>query len=167
MSSKGLTDEEDLIFGFVRDYLKKKPLFSLEELSDFIAHRLRKSKDFNRNKILLMLKTFLKKKLMLPGSKLVKDDILTIPKRVEILDFIGASPGTTKKEIMDSNQIGSNHAVWHLKYLEKFEFIRTTKFGNQKAYFKADFDNTIDEIFFYLRKTKVKKRLIFQMNDKL
>jgi len=157
MGSIGLTDEEDLVFEFVKDYLKKKPLFSIEEISDFIANRLKKNKEFNRNKILLLLKTFMRKKLILPGSKLVKADILNVPKRVEILDLITAMPGTTAQEIMEFNQIGSNHAVWHLKYLEKFDFIRSKKIRNQKAYFKAEFEEKYDEIFFYLRNTKVKK----------
>lgn len=150
-------EDELMVYDLVREYLKKKALSSLEEILDFITHRLKSNKNFNRNKILVALKSLIKQNLIMPGSKLVKDDILTVPKRVEILDHITAMPGTNIKEIMEFNEIGSSHAVWHIKYLEKFEFIRSVKYGNQKAYFKADFDEKYDEIFFYLRNTKVKK----------
>jgi predicted transcriptional regulator len=150
-------EDELTVYDLVREYLKKKALSSLEEILDFIAHRLKSNKNINRTRILIALKSLMKQNLIMPGSKLVKDDILTIPKRVEILDHITAMPGTNIKEIMEYNEIGSSHAVWHLKYLKKFEFIRSVKFGNQKAYFKAEFEEKYDEIFFYLRNTKVKK----------
>jgi len=157
MDPNKLMDVELVVYELVREYLQKKALSSLEEIIDFISHRLRANKDINRNSILRALKSLIKQNLIMPGSKLVRDDILNVPKRVEILDYITAMPGTNKKEIMDSLEIGSSHAVWHLKNLQKFEFIRTAEFGNQTAYFKADFEEKYDEIFFYLRNTKVKK----------
>jgi len=150
-------EDERIVYDLVREYLKKKSLSSLDEILDFISHRLKSKKDFNRNKILQVLRSLIKQHLLMPGSKLVKEDILTVPKRVEILDYITAMPGTNMKEIMEYNEIGSNHAVWHLTYLEKFGFIRSVKYGTQKAYFKVDFDEKYDEIFFYLRNSKVKK----------
>ena len=167
MESVISVEDELIVYDLVREFLKKKPLSSLDEILDFIAHRLKANKDFNRNKILQVLKSLMKQNLIMPGSKLVKDDILTVPKRVEILDYITAMPGTNISEIMEYNQIGSSHAVWHLKYLEKFSFIRTVSYGNQKAYFKADFDENYDEIFFYLRNTKVKQiiKLLKEINS--
>ncbi len=157
MDSVISVEDELIVYDLVREFLKKKSLSSLDEILDFISHRLKSNKNFNRNKILQVLKSLMKQNLIMPGSKLVKDDILMVPKRVEVLDYITAMPGTNISEVMEYNEIGSSHAVWHLKYLEKFGFIRTVSYGNQKAYFKADFDEKYDEIFFYLRNTKVKQ----------
>ena len=101
MSITELAEEEIIVYELVREYLKKKALSSLEEIIDFLVQRLKSNKNFNRNKILIILKAIMKKRLILPGSKLVKEDILEIPKRVEILDHITAMPGTGIKEIMD------------------------------------------------------------------
>lgn len=150
-------EEEKRIYELAKEYLKKKPLFHLDEIIDFMVNRLNSNDNFNRRKINKLIKALIKKKRLVPGSKLVRDDILEVQKRVEILDFITAMPGTYIKEIMDYNEVGANQAIWHLKYLEKFGFIRSKKFGNQKAYFKANFREEYDEIFFYLRNSKVKK----------
>ena len=157
VSAKPMNEDEQVIYQISREYLKKKALSSLEEILDFVAHRLKSNQNFNRNSILRVIKSLIKRNLIMPGSKLAREDILTVPQRVEILDYITAMPGTNMKEIMEFNEIGSSHAVWHLTYLEKFQFVRSVKFGNQKAYFKADFQEKYDEIFFYLRNTKVKK----------
>ena len=82
MPSVELLEDEVIVYDLVREYLKKKALSSLEEIIDFLNHRLKSNKEFNRNKALMVLKSLIKKKLILPGSKLVIDDILAVPKRV-------------------------------------------------------------------------------------
>jgi predicted transcriptional regulator len=157
LSSTILVEDEIVVYDLVKEYLQKKPLFQLEEIINFINYRLKSNVNFNKNKITLVIKVLIKKKLILPGTKLVRDDILEVAKRVEIYDYITAMPGANLTEIKDYHEIGSNHVIWHLKWLEKFEFIRSTRFRNQKVYFNSNFDIKYDEVFFYLRNTKVKK----------
>lgn len=157
MSSTILIEDEIVIYDLVKEYLQKKPLFNLEEIISFLNYRLKSNMNFNKNKITLVIKALIKKKLILPGTKLSRDDILEVAKRVEIYDYITAMPGANLTEIKEYHEIGSNHVIWHLKWLEKFEFIRSVRLRNQKAYFNSKFDTKYDEIFFYLRNAKVKK----------
>ncbi len=157
MSSIILTEEELKVYDLIQEYLKKKPFFLIEEVIDFVSYRLKSNQMFNRDRIKLILKELMKKKMIIPGTKLVKDNVLEVPLRVEIYDFITAMPGTNLAEIIEYHEIGHNQASWHLLWLEKFEFIRSNVIGTQKAFFKADFDKKYDEVFFYLRNSKVKQ----------
>ena len=68
MSSTILIEDEVIIYDLVREYLKKKPLFQFEEIVQFINYRLKSNDKFNRNKIELILKALMKKKLILCTS---------------------------------------------------------------------------------------------------
>lgn len=157
MSSTILIEDEIVVYDLVKEYLQKKSLFNLEEIINFLNYRLKSNVNFNKNKITLIIKALIKKKLILPGTKLVKDDILEVTKRVEIYDYITAMPGANLTEIKVYHEMGTNHVIWHLKWLEKFEFIRSTRLRNQKVFFNSNFDSKYYEIFFYLRNAKVKK----------
>jgi predicted transcriptional regulator len=91
------------------------------------------------------------------GSGLVREEILQIPLRKGIYDLIRKNPGININEMERSLNIGSNQVLWHLNSLEKFQLIKSIRIGNQKAYYNYFLKQTDLEIFFYLRKEKVKK----------
>ena len=99
------------------------------------------------------------------GSGLVREEILQIPLRREIYDLIRKNPGININEMERSLNIGSNQVLWHLNSLEKFQLIKSIRIGNQKAYYNYFLKKTDLEIFFYLRKEKV-RQIIDLFNDK-
>ncbi len=151
-----LTSEEQIVFDNIKEYTKRKPIVEVMDLITYVNYRLRLNPDYNKNKIERIIKDLIKKNVILIGTKLVKEDILTLPARKQIFDYIHDNPGTNINEIKEQFNIGSNHILWHLKYLEKFRFIRIREFEKQKVLFPANLDAGNDITLFFLRNKKVK-----------
>ncbi len=151
-----LTNEEQIVYDTIKEYAKRKPIVEIINLITYVNYRLRLNPDYNKSKIERIIKDLIKKNVILIGTKLVKEDILTLPARKQIFDYIHDNPGTNINEIKEQFNIGSNHILWHLKYLEKFKFIRIREFEKQKVLFPANLDTGNDITLFFLRNKKVK-----------
>jgi len=153
-------DEKEL-YQLVKEYTKKKPIIELRDLIDFVANRLKSNPDFNRNKIELIIKKFIKNQKILIGKKLIKEDILKIPIRNEINNLIIQNPGININQIMIYFDIGANRALWHLELLSSFKFIRSVKYEAQKNFFPYNSNPKFDVLNISLRNDKVKIILDF------
>ena len=142
---------QSIVLDLVEEFLIKKTFFSINEIIDFINNRLRLNPDINRNKIEMIIKSLIKKKIIIPGTKLMKNNIIENPVRNEIFNYIKKNPSNIN-EIMKALNIGSNHALWHLSCLEKFQFIRSRKINNQRLFFKFDSNPEFDKYYYYLNK---------------
>ena len=159
MNDNHLDREEAEVYNLVKEYLKKRPFFSILDIIDFLIYYLRKNETLNRDKIEKILKTLIEKNLIIPGTKLVKENIFDNPKRKEIYEYIYINPGCNINDIMNILQIGSNQVLWHLKFLIKFQFIREVDFDNQKTFFKFQLNEYYDKLFYYLRNERIIKIL--------
>ena len=146
-----LDNLQSIVLNLVGEFLTKKTFFSINEIIDFISNRLRLNPDINRNKIEMIIKSLIKKKIIIPGTKLMKNNIIENPVRNEIFNYIKKNPSNIN-EIMKALNIGSNHALWHLSCLEKFQFIRSRKLNNQRLFFKFDSNPELDKYYYYLKK---------------
>jgi len=107
-----------------------------------------------------------KKKKIVDGSKLTKEDILLLPKRKKIYDYVIKNPGTFFVRII--NELGlSNHVVvWHLSILEKFDFIRKIKIDNIDIYFESSLDFKKIKKYYIFSREKFKKIIQYlRIND--
>lgn len=161
-----LTDDEREIYNIIKEFLKKKSFITITEILDFLSYRLKFNPNVNRSKIEIILKNLIKKKYIFPSTKLVRDNILEVPLRKEIYQHIQRNPGININEIKRAFNIGSNQVLWHLKFLDKFQFIRCMKIQNQTAFFKFELDISNDKIYFYLRKKNVKKIIKLLENER-
>ncbi len=143
-------DLEQVVLNIAREYLARKAFFSIEEIVVFINNRVRTKANLNKAKIEVIIKSLIKKNVILPGTKLVKDSIVENATRKEILNLIAKSPGININEIMRAQKIGSNQALWHLSCLEKFQFIRSKKIENRTIFFQYDSDKELDDFCYYL-----------------
>ena len=159
MNDNHLDRDEIEVYNLVKEYLKKRPFFSILDITGFLNYYLRKNENINRDKIEKILKTLIEKNLIIPGAKLVKENILENPRRKEIYKYICDNPGCNINDIMNILQIGSNQVLWHLKFLTKFQFIREVDFDNQKTFYKFQLNEQYDELFYYLKNERVKKIL--------
>lgn len=159
MNDNHLDREEAEVYNLVKEYLKKKPFFSILDIIGYLNYYLRKSETINEDKIEKILKTLIEKNLIIPGSKLVKENIFENPRRKEIYDYICVNPSCNMNDIMNILQIGSNQVLWHLKFLTKFQFIRKVEFDNQKTFFKFQLNEYYDKLFYYLRNESIIKIL--------
>ena len=147
---------EPLVLGLIKEYLQKKPFFSIEDIITYINNRTRAKAYVNKNKIEKIIKNLIKKRRIIPGTKLMKNNIIEHPIRNEIFNFVKKNPSNIN-EIMRALNIGSNQALWHLSCLEKFQFTRSRDIENQRIIFLYESDPEFDEIYFYLNQDIVKE----------
>jgi len=155
-NGSNLARDEEIVYNIVKEYTKRKPVVEVIDLINYVNYRLRLNPEFNKNKIERIIKQMIRENIILIGTKLVKEDILTLPARKQINGYIHDNPGTNINEIKEQLHIGSNQVIWHLKYLDKFKFIRIRDIENQKVLFPANLDAGDDTFFFFLRNKKVK-----------
>ncbi|MHA1281490.1 MAG: winged helix-turn-helix transcriptional regulator [Promethearchaeota archaeon] len=142
---------EEVVLGIIEEFLAKKTFSAIEDIVVFVNNRVRAYSNINRNRIELIIKDLIKKRVIIPGTKLMKNNIIENEKRKKVLNYIQKNPGSNINEIMRANNLGSNLALWHLSTLEKFRFIRSVKFGNKIIFFPYDSNPNYDKIYFYMK----------------
>ena len=162
---KSTNNTEYIVFDLVKEYLKKKPFFSIEDIVIFINNRVKSNPNINKNRIEKIIKKLIKKRVLIPGTKLMKNNIIEHPVRNEIFNLIEQTPSNIN-EIMKALNIGSNQVLWHLSCLEKFQFVRSKIFENQRVFFKFDVNPEFDELYFYLKQNIVKEIITFIQVEK-
>jgi hypothetical protein len=94
----------------------------------------------------------IKKRVLFPGKATSRDGVLKNDLRKRILDIIKNEPGIYFSRIRDAVNLDSNTLIWHLKMLEKFDFIRVEKFGNSTVFFEKFLDKALDPFYYYIHK---------------
>jgi len=155
---------ESIIIELVKEYLEKKPFFSIENIVVFINNRVKSNPFINKARIEISIKNLIKKRIIIPGTKLMKNNIIEHPVRNEIFNYIKKNPSHIN-EIMKALNIGSNQALWHLSCLEKFRFVRSKKINNRRIIFKGDSNPEFDELFYYLNLAIVQEIIDFMKKE--
>ncbi len=163
---KSPNNTEYIVFDLIKEYLKKKPFFSVEDIVVFINNRVKLNPNINKNRIEKIIKKFIKRRVLIPGTKLMRNNIIEHPIRNEIFNLIKQTPSNIN-EIMKAINIGSNQVLWHLSCLEKFQFVRSKKFENQRVFFQYDLNPEFDELYFYLKQNIVKEIISFIQKNSL
>ncbi len=161
MTVDALTSEEAAVLELVKEYLSKKAFFSIKDIVIFINNRLKTNQFINRNKIELILKSMIKKKQIVPGTKLMKNNITENTTRKKILNLIKKNPAININEIIKEQDVGTNQALWHLSALEKFQFIRSRKVGNRRIFFTYDSDPKLDKLYYFFKMDIVQEIIQF------
>jgi predicted transcriptional regulator len=146
---------QSIVCNLIKEYLKKKAFFSIEDIVVFIANRVRANPNLNRNSIEIIVKNLIKRRILIPGTKLMKNNIIEHPIRNEIYNYIRKNPSNIN-EIMKAINIHSNQALWHLSCLEKFRFTRSKKIENQRIIFEYESNSDLDDLYFYLKQDIVR-----------
>ena len=155
---------EPLILSLIKEYLKKKPFFSIEDIVEYISNRTRAKPYLNKNKIEKSIKDLIKERRLIPGTKLMKNNIIEHPIRNEIYNHVKKNPSNIN-EIMRAINIGSNQVLWHLSCLEKFQFTRSRDIENQRIIFLFDSNPELDKMYFYLKQEIVQKIIEFMLEQ--
>lgn len=152
-----LETQEEIVLNVVQEYLDKNRNFNMNRILPFINARFRNTTiNVNNEGISRILKSLLEKKLILEGSKLTKFEILSIPKRKRIFEFVLKNPGTYHREIAQELRFANHVITWHLKMLVKFNFIKKTPIENKEIYYHYDLDFKYAIRYYYLRHKKIK-----------
>lgn len=153
-----LTSEEQIVLSVVQEYLDKNRQFNMEKILPFIISRFRlASINISKNGIEEILRSLIKKDLLIEGSKLSRDDILLNLKRLQIYNFILRNPGTYFNRIIKELKLSNHIVVWHLSMLLKFNYISKEVFDNHDIYFDSSLDFEGVKILYFTSKEKSKK----------
>ncbi len=155
-----LLEQEKLVLDVVKEYLDKNRYFNINEIIPFIITRFRTaSRNINISGIEEILRSLVRKKIIVEGSKLSREDILKNQKRKLIYEFIVLNPGVYFNRIIRELKISNHVVVWHLKILLKFNFVKTVKIENHDIYFDFKY-NLKDKKLRYLTSKEKSREII-------
>ena len=159
-----MLEQEKLVLNVVQEYLNKNRYFNMNEVMPFIISRFRNASiNINISGIEDILRSLVKKNLIVEGSKLSSNDILNNKKRKKIYDYVVENPGIYFNRIVRELNISNHVVVWHLNILLKFKFIRKAKFENHDLYFHSDFNEKDLKLKYLTSKEKGKKIIEYLM----
>jgi predicted transcriptional regulator len=124
----------------------------LLDLDQLYQECLRFLKDASRQQIQSALNDLVHRKILINGKALNRQQLLENPNRNKILELIRKEPGIHFSRIKAWIAKESRTVQWHLKMLEKFDFIREERFGNNVVYFDFLQDKQYDRLHYYLHK---------------
>ena len=149
---------EEIVFNAIQDYLNKNRPFIRNKIISYLHNIFKNtSMNVNKNGIQKILISLAEKKKIAFGSKLTKEDILLNSNRKKIYDFIREHPGTYFNRILNELDLNNNVIVWHLSFLEKFNFIKKMKIEYHEVYFESHLDLQKIKKIHILSKEKSKK----------
>ncbi len=148
--------DEKIVYNLIKKYTKKKPISRIMDLTHFLNFQLKNNQNFTKAKILRIVKDLIKKRVIIIGSKLVKDNILENPLRHNIYEYIVNNPGSTIYDLRKKFNVGANQVIWHLNFLVKFEFVKTIMIEKHKVIFSFESEPKYYKIFYYIANEKVK-----------
>jgi len=161
-----VSEQEKLILKVVEEYLNKNRYFDMNEILPFIMSRLKMtSSNLNMRRIEEILKILVKKRLIVEGSKLSINDILSNQKRKEIYDYIVQNPGVYFYKLIKELKLSNHVVTWHLNMLLKFNFIKKEKFENRDLYFDSSYDESNPRFRYFTSKEKSKKIITYLRNN--
>ena len=155
-----IIQHEDVVFEITQEYLNKNRCFNLENIIPYINVRLKKfSISLTYDGIREILKSLIKKKIILERSKLTKNHILNNTNRKKIYDFITNNPGVYFNRISRELQLSNYILAWHIKMLINFEFIKSSIMDNHEIFFNIDIPSDEYSILYILSKEKAREMI--------
>ncbi|MFX1276126.1 MAG: hypothetical protein ACFFBP_06230 [Promethearchaeota archaeon] len=155
-------DYETVIYSELRDYLNSNKILKLNEVIPFLTGRIaRSSLNLNKVGITKILKSFIDRNIIVEGSKLTREDVLTNPKRRIIYEFINQNPGTYYYQIIKELEMGSHLVIWHVEILLEFNFINMIEEDNHELYFNHKTKPDMAKLIYYRTNEKSKKILAY------
>lgn len=156
--SQILVEHEQIVFETIKEYLNKNRTFDIKKILPFIASKFAKSSiNINNEGIYKVITSLIRKKMVIEGTKLTKDNILINPKRIDIFNFIIDNPGKHLNKIAKELEISNAVVYWHLSVILKFGLIQKIDFDNREVYFDINLNK--NELFkiYIISKEKSKK----------
>nr|MDO8111123.1 helix-turn-helix domain-containing protein [Candidatus Sigynarchaeota archaeon] len=140
---------QERILKIARELMQKHYILDSRKLYYACAREITESDNVD---VMKAIDDLIRKKVLFPGKAVSRDGVLKNEYRKMIIDIIKAEPGIYFSRLRDTMNIDSNTLIWHLKMLQKFDFIRAEKVGNSTVFFEKFQDKSMDLFFFYIHK---------------
>ena len=154
------SDEEEIVFNVVQDYLNENKILDRENVINRIKSNFSKvSININENGIRKHLESLIKKRRLIEGSKLTQDKILLNSKRKRIYQYIINNPGVYFFKIVKKVNMNQQNVYWHIGMLLKFNIVQTAKIDNHEIFFDSKLADKEAKKLYFLQKMESKKIL--------
>ncbi len=155
-----LTQNENMIYDIVLEYLNQNRVFQIENLLSFIKARFRAASiNINEQGIETLLKGLVEKNLLVEGSKMTKEQVLENAKRNLIYKYILEHPGIHINRLIRKTGLPFNVVIWHVNILETFGFVNRNKIENRCIFHSPELE--LNKVKFYYFTTKDQCKKIF------
>ncbi len=130
-----LIESDKVIEQHVRAIVEKNNTISLQLLVDQVSRDLKRVPYLNKKDVEKTIKKMIQDFEIFIGPKPLNDEIIENLDRKLILSYIVQNPSMTLEELSNSLGIHKDKLVWHLTFLEKFQFIKPVKTLFAKKYY--------------------------------
>jgi len=153
-----IANNEQTVLDIINEYLDKNRYFNANDIVPFISSRFAKSGiNVNVNGIKTILKSLVEKNVIVEGSKLIRDDVLTNINRNKIYEYIQKNPGSHFNKIVTNLNLNIPVVEWHLNILIKFSYIIKEAIDNLDVYFDLDVKPEDRMVLYFISKEKCKQ----------
>jgi predicted transcriptional regulator len=160
--SKTISKQANIVLEVVQEYLNKNRVLDMENVVPFIRHRFsRKNVNINDKGIKQILENLIENKYIVPGSKLIKNQILNNPNRKKIYQTIKQNPGIYFSRLLKTLDLANHVLAWHINILLKFDCIVKVKINGHEVYHHPSITTLKVRRSYYLSKAKSKEILSY------
>ncbi len=138
---------EESVLKIANELVKNRPL----DIELLYSKSIDEIKNYSKNEISHAIYQLILKNYIVEGSKITKDTVFQNNTRYRIYKYVYNKPGAHSREIRKNLNISPRLIAWHLKILEKFDYIKKNKITNKIAYFHSKINPEFYEGIFILR----------------
>lgn len=155
------------VLEIAKEILSKNKVLDIESLYNLAKRRLK----IPRKGLLSIIQLLINKKILVEGSKFVRDNVLSNFYRRNIYNYIKKNSAVhfslIKKNVISDtkgNYGSSGQLIWHLEMLLKFKFIKKIKIGNYTVFMPVNFESDMGIIIFIIQ-DDINKKILLLLND--
>jgi len=167
VESNGLEHAEiQEVLGIAKELARQNKIIQPALLYKIAKRRLK----LESETLLSIINLLLKNKILIEGSKLLKQEVLLNPYRVDIFRFIKTYPGVhfsviRKKVFSEGGKTGSTgQFIWHIEVLMKFNFIKRIQVKNYSLFLSSDMDEELG-IYYFLLRDRINRKIVIYLNN--
>ena len=166
--SNVILKHEKLVYEIIQDYLGNRRPLEVDKLIPIINKRLsKKSVELTSKGIKKIVQSLIKKKHIVNGSILTKDEILENETRRKIYDFVCENQVVYFHQIMKGLDLPSHNVIWHLNLLFLFGFItriKIEKHYNHYIYYNNNLTSQDARKKYFINNVKCKEIIEYLRN---
>ncbi|MHA1147925.1 MAG: winged helix-turn-helix transcriptional regulator [Promethearchaeota archaeon] len=156
--SININEEESIVYSIIQDYVKSKKPVEINKIIPYISTiTSKRSLNLNNKGIKQIIKQLIKKKLIVEGSRLTKDELMDNDRRRIIYEYICENPAVYPHQIISKLEIPNHIVVWHLNVLLDFNLIKKLRVDNHDTFYESSLSPYEAKISYYIRHKKCKK----------
>lgn len=166
--SLDLSIEESQVLTLIEEFLNKNRVCYKPDLVSFIKNRnFQEDNGLNHNGIKQILDSLATKHMIVEGSKITRNTILSNLNRSSIYEEIKNNPGMYLNKLSKDLGLSIFLTNWHLNMLLRFNMIRKQEFNNQIAYFDSELPSENDNILQIISRAKCSELIEYlKLNSK-